>query len=197
MFFINNVKDNGALIIKKSLIKEVLLNSGKSLNIYEYNLDRQAIRAENIRIEKDEMRFTYVSPDITITNIPLAFPGFHNIENAIAAITVALLLKIKEEKIKSAIANFRGIKRRFEYIIDTDNLVFIDDYAHHPEEIKAFLTSVKAIFRDKKITAIFQPHLFSRTRDFASDFARSLELADELILLELLLLLRPHRMLKT
>jgi UDP-N-acetylmuramate--alanine ligase len=111
--------------------------------------------------------------------------GFHNIENAIAAITIAKELKITDAEIKSALASFRGIKRRFEFLLQTDDHVFIDDYAHHPEEIRVFLESVREIYPDKKITAIFQPHLFTRTRDLAEGFAKSLSIADDVIILDI------------
>jgi UDP-N-acetylmuramate--alanine ligase len=111
--------------------------------------------------------------------------GFHNIENAIAAFTIAKELKISNEHIKAALASFKGIKRRFEMIVNTDKVVYIDDYAHHPEEIRVFLESVRELYPDKKITAIFQPHLFSRTKDLAAGFAEHLSIADDVILLDI------------
>jgi UDP-N-acetylmuramate--alanine ligase len=107
----------------------------------------------------------------------------HNVENAVAAITVAQLLGIDAAKIRAAIASFKGIKRRFEYAVKTDQQVYIDDYAHHPEELRALISSAKALFPGKKCTVIFQPHLFTRTRDLADGFAESLSLANEVILL--------------
>ncbi|MFM2049138.1 MAG: hypothetical protein RI955_1686, partial [Bacteroidota bacterium] len=109
--------------------------------------------------------------------------GLYNIENALAAIAVALELNIEEAAIKAAIASFKGVKRRFEYIVKTEKTIYIDDYAHHPNEIAPFLNSVRKIYSDKKITVVFQPHLFSRTKDFAEGFSKSLSLCDELILL--------------
>jgi UDP-N-acetylmuramate--alanine ligase len=111
--------------------------------------------------------------------------GLHNVENALAAIAVALELKIPVEKIQKAIASFCGIKRRFEVVLRTDNVVFIDDYAHHPEELRALLNGVRALYPGRKITIAFQPHLFSRTRDLAIEFAQSLDLADEVLLLDI------------
>ena len=122
-------------------------------------------------------------PGKKIEKIVLNMGGMHNIENAVAAITVASSLGIGEEKIRAAVAAFKGVKRRFEYIIKKDKLVFIDDYAHHPEELKALLTGAKALFSPKKCTVIFQPHLYSRTRDQANGFGEVLSLADEVILL--------------
>lgn len=111
--------------------------------------------------------------------------GYHNIENAIAAITIALELKITEEHIKAALASFKGIKRRFEKVFENERLTFIDDYAHHPEEIRVFLESVKELYPNKKLTAVFQPHLYTRTRDLAEGFANALSIADEVILLDI------------
>jgi UDP-N-acetylmuramate--alanine ligase len=109
--------------------------------------------------------------------------GLHNIENAIAAIAVAKYLSIEDEKIKAAVANFKGVKRRFEYIIKNESHSLIDDYAHHPEEIKALITGVRSLYGNKKCTVVFQPHLYSRTRDLADEFANNLSLADEIVLL--------------
>lgn len=107
----------------------------------------------------------------------------HNVENAVAAIAIASSLGIDKEKIKTAVENFRGVKRRFEYILKNDRIVFIDDYAHHPEELRALINGAKTLFRQKKCTILFQPHLFSRTRDLADGFAEVLDLADEVVLL--------------
>ena len=109
--------------------------------------------------------------------------GMHNVENAVAAIAVASSLEIENEKIKAAVESFKGVKRRFEYIIKNDRIVFIDDYAHHPEELRALIQGAKSLFRQKKCTIIFQPHLYTRTRDLADGFAEVLDLADEVILL--------------
>jgi len=113
----------------------------------------------------------------------LSMGGMHNIENSVAAIAVAKHLKIDNEKIREAVAAYRGVKRRFEYIIKNEEHVLIDDYAHHPEELRALITGVKDMYKGEKITLVFQPHLYSRTNDFANEFAESLSLVDELILL--------------
>lgn len=123
--------------------------------------------------------------DEEIEGFRLNIGGFHNIENAIAAISIAKELKITDEKIKQALVSFKGIKRRFEKIYEGERTTFIDDYAHHPEEIRVFLESVKELYPGRKITAVFQPHLFSRTKDLAADFAKRLSIADEVILLEI------------
>jgi UDP-N-acetylmuramate--alanine ligase len=109
--------------------------------------------------------------------------GMHNIENAVAAVAVASSLEIENDKIKAAIESFRGVKRRFEYIVKNEKIVFIDDYAHHPEELRALITGAKTLFKQKKCTVIFQPHLYTRTRDQADGFAKVLDFADEVILL--------------
>jgi UDP-N-acetylmuramate--alanine ligase len=111
--------------------------------------------------------------------------GLHNVENALAAIAVSHVLKIDDEKIKHAVAAFKGVKRRFEYVIapGESEVVFVDDYAHHPEELKALITGARSLFADKKLVLAFQPHLFTRTRDLADGFAASLDMADEVMLL--------------
>src|SRR5690606_34057126 len=108
--------------------------------------------------------FDYVSADVVIPSIHLGIPGVHNVENAIASVTVALKLGIEPSKIKAALSSFRGAKRRFEYIVKKPDAIYIDDYAHHPEELRAFLTSMRKLYPAKKLTVVFQPHLFSRTR---------------------------------
>jgi UDP-N-acetylmuramate--alanine ligase len=124
-----------------------------------------------------------VHADWTIKDVVLHMGGLHNIENCIAAITVAKYLGIEDEKIKAAVADFKGVHRRFEYALKNDEHVLIDDYAHHPEELRALLNGVKSIFGSEKMVLVFQPHLFSRTKDLADEFARSLDMADEVILL--------------
>src|SRR5690606_7816987 len=123
--------------------------------------------------------------DTAIKDIALMLPGNHNVENAVAAIAVGLKLGIEPEKIKAAVASFKGVKRRFEYIVKEEGHIYIDDYAHHPEELRACFDALRQLYPDKKLTAIFQPHLFTRTRDFADDFAKVLSTVDDLILLEI------------
>ncbi|WP_316832769.1 UDP-N-acetylmuramate--L-alanine ligase [Pedobacter aquatilis] len=142
-------------------------------------------RAENIRVEESKFVFDYQDGNHTISNLTLMLPGKHNVENTTVAIAIALQLGIDPEKIKQAVANFKGVKRRFEYIVNSDQQVYIDDYAHHPEELKACFNAVRQLYPDRKLTVVFQPHLFSRTRDFADEFAKVLASADELILLDI------------
>ncbi len=147
--------------------------------------DAIAYRAENIRIEPPHFVFDLGlgQGQAPITDLRLTVPGFHNVENAAVAAAMALRLGISPEEIRAALATFRGVKRRFEYWVQRPEVVYIDDYAHHPTEIRAFLTSVRALYPGRHLTVVFQPHLFSRTRDFAQGFAQSLSLADAVVLL--------------
>lgn len=165
-----------------SIVKNDLTFRGDIRYANEEECDAYAHR---IRIAGGIFYFDYISGSTKILDIPLGIPGLHNVENAVAAITVALRLGIDTRKIKSALASFRGVKRRFEYIVKTAANVYIDDYAHHPEELRAFLTSMRKLYPTKKLTVIFQPHLYSRTRDFSDGFAEVLGLADELLLMDI------------
>ncbi|MBC7744824.1 MAG: UDP-N-acetylmuramate--L-alanine ligase [Flavobacterium sp.] len=175
--FARQLKPDGKLITKKGLGFE---------NARTYSASENSdIHAENIRVQGGKFWFDFKNKLTRIENIQLVLPGLHNIENAIAAIEVALILGISVKNIKTSLANFKGVKRRFEYIIKTEKRIYIDDYAHHPEELRACIKAVKALYPDKKLTTIFQPHLFSRTRDFANGFAEVLGMSDVLILLEI------------
>ena len=127
----------------------------------------------------------YKNGEQLIAGLELKLPGNHNVSNAVAAISIALEIGISPEKIKAGIASFRGVKRRFEFIYQSEEVVYVDDYAHHPVEINALLQGVKAFWPDRQVTIVFQPHLFSRTRDFMDDFATSLSKADEVLLLDI------------
>ena len=175
--FASQLKTGGKLIKRKGLD----LQNGQT---YAANEDAD-IRALNIRVENGTFWFDFNNGTTSIKDLKLALPGVHNIENAIAAIETALLLDIPVEKIRTALANFKGVKRRFEYIIRNEKQVYIDDYAHHPEELRACITAVKTLYPEKKLTTIFQPHLFTRTRDFADGFAEVLAMTDSLILLDI------------
>lgn len=141
--------------------------------------------AQNVRISNGAYHYDIVTPHATFLSVTLGLPGLHNVENSIAAVAVAVELGVTEKYIREALASFKGVRRRFDYHIKTNELVFIDDYAHHPAELKAAISSVKELYPHKKITGVFQPHLYSRTRDFADDFATSLDLLDECILLDI------------
>lgn len=175
--FLDRVVDGGDKIVKKGL--------PFSGNITYSREEQCDAYAENVHVRDGEFYFDYHSADLTIKDIHLGIPGLHNVENAVAAITVAKLLEIDADKIVQALSNFKGVKRRFEFLVRTKEHVYIDDYAHHPEELRAFLTSMKKLYPNKKLTVVFQPHLFTRTRDFIDGFAEVLGLADELLLMEI------------
>jgi UDP-N-acetylmuramate--alanine ligase len=151
-----------------------------------YALDNTAEpRAENVRVIDGSYAFDLIAEGKQLRDLRLGMPGRHNVENAIAAGTVALRLGVQEELLRQGLASFRGVARRFETRIRGPHVVFIDDYAHHPKEIDACVASVRELYPGKRITGIFQPHLFSRTRDLAADFGKSLSALDELILLDI------------
>lgn len=175
--FTSQIKEGGRLIYRQGLD----LDNGKS---YSANVVADA-QAVNVRIKEGSFFFDFKNENQFIENIQLGLPGLHNIENAVAAIEVALHLGISPDKIRKALANFLGVKRRFEYVVKTADHVYIDDYAHHPEELRACIQAVKSLYPNKKLTAIFQPHLFTRTRDFADGFAEVLSMIDNLIMLEI------------
>jgi len=180
--FSGKVKADGLLLVKLGL------NRGKEFGAkhkqtYSLQNDEADVYGAAIRLRHGSYEFDVMMKDFMLDNVQLNIGGMHNVENSIAAIGVAHYLGISSEKIKNAVADFMGVKRRFEYIIKSNELIFIDDYAHHPEELKALITGTKALFPDKRCTIVFQPHLYSRTRDLASEFAEVLDLADEIILL--------------
>lgn len=179
--FVGQIKPGGVLFMREGLA----LQDNTTAEVREYSLHTGSYRSENLRIEQARFVFDLVYPGGSIQEVRMTVPGYHNIENAVAASAVALQLGVSPEKIRSGLSTYRGVKRRFEYIIEAEEKVFIDDYAHHPAEIEAFLKSVRALYPGRHITAIFQPHLYSRTRDFADDFATSLDRADRLLLLDI------------
>ncbi len=180
--FSTRVKAGGLLISKYGLNKTAEL---KASNHITYHLNDQLadVYAEHIETENGSYKFNVVNKNGILNNIVLNMGGLHNVENMIAAITVAQQLNIDGEKIKAAISSFKGVKRRFEYILKNEAQIFVDDYAHHPHELKALLNGAKKLFPNKKCTILFQPHLYSRTKDFVDGFAESLDIADEIILL--------------
>lgn len=177
------IRPGGALIVRKGIELESRLQEGVSL--YTYSREEGDFHAENIRIGNGEIVFDYVSPFGNIKDIQLGVPVAINIENGIAAMALAQISGVNAEDIKSAMASFGGVDRRFDFKIKNDKVVFLSDYAHHPEEIKQSILSMRALYEGKKITGIFQPHLFTRTRDFYKEFAESLSLLDEVILTEI------------
>jgi UDP-N-acetylmuramate--alanine ligase len=175
--FASQIKDGGVLIHKQGLD----LATG-----YTYSIKEAAdATTSNVRIEDGSFYFDFKNTDTEIKDIQLGIPGFHNVENATAAIETTLRLGVSGGNVKTALASFRGVHRRFEYIVKSEDHIYIDDYAHHPEELRAAITSVKKLYPGKKLVTIFQPHLYTRTRDFADGFAEVLDMTDELILLDI------------
>ncbi len=184
--FSQKVKPGGCLVTKYGLKREAELKAANHFT-YSFDNDKADVYAANVRVEHGSYRYDVISKEWQLKNILLHMGGLHNIENSIATIAVAKYLGIDEEKIKAAIASFKGVKRRFEYLLKKKTpkgeTILIDDYAHHPEELKALISGVRSLFPNDKCTVIFQPHLFSRTNDLYKEFAESLDMADEVILL--------------
>ncbi len=181
--FIGQINEGGALIIHES-IEEKLADKAKHVTKYTYSMSRGQFFAGNIIAKSGFFEFDLNGFD-KVEHIRLGVPGFHNIENALAASVAASLCGVKVKDIKHALETFAGVKRRFEFVLKGKRVIFVDDYAHHPKEIEAFLKSMKSMYPRRKLTAVFQPHLYSRTRDFADGFAESLSLADDVILLDI------------
>lgn len=181
--FTGLIRENGYLIMRKDIpVKPRCLPSVKQ---FSYSLTEGDFHAENVRIENGDLIFDFVHPDGIIKNIELGVPMLINVENAVAAAAAALISGAQPDEIKMALLGYMGAKRRFDLRFKSDKIVLIDDYAHHPDELRASIMSIKELYNNKKITGIFQPHLYSRTRDFVDAFAASLSLLDELILLDI------------
>jgi len=181
--FTKQIHKCGYLLIKKGVDIE---KTDFPVNTYTYSLNEEAdYFAQNIKTDANKSSFNVVTPNKTINNVVIHIPGNLNVENVVAATAVANIHNIPEDEIKAALKSWTGVKRRFEYIVNTPEIIYIDDYAHHPEELKSFIASVKDIYKEKHITGIFQPHLFTRTRDFADEFAQSLDILDKVILLDI------------
>jgi UDP-N-acetylmuramate--alanine ligase len=183
--FIKLVDKKGKLYLQSHAWYRLGENLGSVAGIREYGLRSTGIHAENILAKPGYFQFDFLGGKFHIKNLQLQIPGFHNVENALAAIAVALDHGVSEDQIRAGIRSFRGVKRRFEIHSSTPGNIYIDDYAHHPEEIKACLSSVRAMYPTQWLTVVFQPHLFTRTRDFAEGFSESLSLADEVVLLDI------------
>lgn len=180
--FTGKVKAGGLVLHKKGLDRSPELKGSRKKTYSRTSFDAD-YKAGNIQMESGSYRFEVTGGNWTLSDIVLNMGGAHNVENVTAAIAVAHELGIEDEKIKAAVEAFRGVKRRFEYIVKRKDLVFVDDYAHHPEELRALISGARELFPQMKCTVIFQPHLFTRTRDLADGFAGSLDLADEVVLL--------------
>ena len=181
--YIAQIREKGKLILKFGLNPKV----SDHVNVYTYSVDQMEAdyHVKNMVLDGLGYRFSVKTPQSVFPEIKLQIPGIINVENALAAIAVAHQMGLPSETIVHALSEYQGVQRRFDVQVYNERRVYIDDYAHHPTEITAFLTSLRALLPDKKICGIFQPHLYSRTRDFADQFAKSLELLDQLILMEI------------
>lgn len=177
------IQPGGVLLMHEGIRLQPRLQDG--VRCYTYAAHRGDFHAENIRIGGGEIVFDYVSPLGSMADVQLGVPIAINIDNGIAAMALAQLSGATNEEIKAGMASFGGVDRRFDFKLKTDKIVYLSDYAHHPEEIKQSILSMRALYEDKKLTAIFQPHLYTRTRDFYQEFAESLSLLDEVILTDI------------
>lgn len=181
--FVNRIKDGGALVMKKGLPVEP---DDVRRRTFTYSITEPAdFFAENIELRDGFYQFDLVTPETRIEGLVLNYPGLLNVENSVAAAAITLLAGVSAEAVRIALATYSGVKRRFDVHLKNENYILIDDYAHHPEELRATITSVREIYRDRVLTGVFQPHLYSRTRDFAEAFALSLDLLDEVVLLDI------------
>lgn len=182
--FARQIREGGALVLKKGLSLET--DQVSSHRVYSYSIKETAdFCAENIELKDGFYQFDLITPERRIAKLVLNYPGLLNVENAVAASALALLAGASDDDIRRALATYSGVKRRFDIHLNNENFVLIDDYAHHPEELRATIQSVRDIYRGKTLTGVFQPHLYSRTKDFAEGFAGSLDLLDEVVLLDI------------
>ncbi|KXX69971.1 UDP-N-acetylmuramate--L-alanine ligase [Flammeovirga sp. SJP92] len=180
--FINKLPQDGKLFLEKSIQK---LTPQEGVSLTTYGIEGGDVFASNLHVEKGAFVFDAKINEVVLESVALQMPGYHNVANALLAMSIALQIGITPEEVRKGIESYRGVKRRFEKWVDTPNKVYIDDYAHHPTEITTFIKSLKALYPEEKITVIFQPHLYSRTADFADNFGESLTLADDVWLLPL------------
>ena len=186
--FAAQIKPGGTLLINYTADQSVAAAAPAGTRIIRYGLTAEQgpeLFAANISAEGHLFNFDLHSPQGIIIDLKLAVPGYHNVENMLAAAAVAQLQGVAEEKLRAAVAAYCGVKRRFEFVVTAGQNVYLDDYAHHPREIEAFLRSVRALYPGKRLRVVFQPHLFTRTRDFAAGFSKSLSIADEVFLLDI------------
>lgn len=182
--FTSLVQPGGVLIMKKGIVLNPQL--AENVSLYTYSATEKAdFYADNIRIGGGKLLFDFIAPTTKICDVDLGVPVLVNVENAVAAMAVALLSGATESELKVGIASFAGIRRRFEIHYKSDKFTLVDDYAHHPKEIEASLKSINALYNDRKIVVVFQPHLFTRTRDFYADFAKALSVANQVVLVEI------------
>lgn len=180
--FTRNIVPGGILLLKAGLNLPGTLTG--QIRVFRYSMDQRSdFYASNIQLEGGLYHFDFIHPDGVIQDLVLGLPGLYNVENAVAAIAASWLNGAEEKALRAGLATFSGVKRRFDVRVSDERHVYIDDYAHHPAELAASISSARALFPGRKLTGIFQPHLYSRTRDFADEFAQSLDLLDEVILL--------------
>ncbi|WP_311136740.1 Mur ligase family protein [Hymenobacter cellulosilyticus] len=186
--FVAQIKPGGTLILNHTADQTIAEAVAEGVRVIRYGLSPEQgpeLYADQITAQGHRFRFDLHGPLGDVQNLELAVPGYHNVENMLAACVVAQLQHVGEEQLKEAVAAYRGVKRRFEFIVTKGEKVYVDDYAHHPREIDAFLRSLRALYPGKRLRVVFQPHLFTRTRDFAPGFAESLSLADEVVMLDI------------
>ena len=182
--FTSLIQPGGCLVMKRGI--KLVPRVQEGVKVYSYSArDGGDFHAGNIRVGNGTIVFDFVAPDGVVADVELGVPVDINIENAVAAMAIARLNDVADDDMRRAMASFRGAKRRFEFWVKRDDRVMIDDYAHHPDELKASIRSVRALYPGRKLTVIFQPHLYSRTRDFAPQFAEALSMADQVILLDI------------
>lgn len=181
--FTSLIQPNGVLLVKEGLPLTPRLNQG--VKIYTYSRTKGDFYAQNIKIDNGEIYFDLITPTKKIKDIQLGVPIAINIENSIAAMAISLIIGLSEEEVREGIKSYQGVDRRFDFQIKTPKLVFLNDYAHHPAEVKQSISSIRELYPNKKITGIFQPHLYSRTQSFYKDFAKSLSLLDKVILMDI------------
>ena len=186
--FVAQIKPGGTLLINHTADPSVAAAAPAGTRVVRYGLSAAQgpeLFADNISAQGHQFHFDLHSPQGPVTDLELAVPGYHNVENMLAAAAVAQLQGVADAPLRAAVAAYRGVKRRFEFVVTTPEHVYLDDYAHHPREIEAFLRSVRALYPGKRLRVVFQPHLFTRTRDFAAGFSKSLSIADEVFLLDI------------
>jgi len=186
--FVSQLKPGGTLLLNHTADARVAAAVPPGTRVLRYGLTAAQgadLYASPITVEGHQFHFDYHGPQGVVEGLALAVPGFHNVENMLAAAAAAQFFGVTQTQLPEAVAAYRGVKRRFEFIVTTPDKVYVDDYAHHPREIEAFLRSLKVLYPTKKLRVIFQPHLFTRTRDFAAGFSKSLSLADEVVLLDI------------
>ena len=186
--FVSQIKPGGTLLLNHTADARVAAAVPPGTRVLRYGLSAEQgtdLFAVEVTAEGHQFQFDLHGPQGAVSGLKLAVPGFHNVENMLAAAAAAQLFGLTAAQLPEAVAAYRGVKRRFEFIVTGPAKVYVDDYAHHPREIEAFLRSLRALYPEKRVRVIFQPHLFTRTRDFAEGFSQSLSLADEVVLLDI------------